>query len=83
MSSRIKLLDIELSQPIETIAHLDGYQALQGLVRLHGAPVGVIYLPITNGCCAADAISKAVLDQHLQAIAGQLVYERVGQPATD
>lgn len=83
MSSRIKLLDIELSQPIETITDLDGYQALQGLVRLHGTPLGIIHVPVTNGCCLASVISQAVLDQYLKAIVQQGIYHHLGSPDTD
>ncbi|NEQ29048.1 MAG: glycosyltransferase family 2 protein, partial [Microcoleus sp. SIO2G3] len=83
MSNRTKLLDIELTQPIETIANLEDYDALQGLVRLQGAPIGLIYLPVRDGCCLAHSISQAITDQHLQAIAQQLVYERLSNPNAD
>ncbi len=36
MADAIKVLDVELSRPLEDIAALDGYRALQALVRLHG-----------------------------------------------
>lgn len=83
MFSRIKLLDIELSQPIETIANLDGYDALQGLVKLRGTPISSIWVPILDGCCPASMLSQAILQQSLQAILRQGVFDRLGNPATD
>lgn len=60
----IKVTDIELSKPLRKIEGLEGYMRLQGLVRLHGVPIGYIQVPITNGYCKAETISKAILEQH-------------------
>ena len=64
MLNRIKMVDIELSSPLATIEGLDGYEALQGLVRLHGTPIGYVKVPVTNGDCTGTAVSKAILKQH-------------------
>jgi GT2 family glycosyltransferase len=60
----IKVVDIELSQPIPTLEGLAGYMGLQALVRLHGVPLGYVKAPITNGRCTAEALSKLILEQH-------------------
>ncbi|GFE71018.1 glycosyltransferase [Chroococcus sp. FPU101] len=60
----IKVTDIELSHPLKDIEELEGYMRLQGLVRLHGVPIGYIQVPITNGYCRAEKIAKAILDHH-------------------
>ncbi|NEQ16949.1 MAG: hypothetical protein F6K44_25575 [Moorea sp. SIO3E2] len=43
----IKVVDIELSRPLTTLDGLDGYIAVKGLVRFHGAPIGYVQAPIT------------------------------------
>ncbi|NJL21180.1 MAG: glycosyltransferase [Leptolyngbyaceae cyanobacterium SM1_3_5] len=83
MSSQIKLLDIELSQPIATIANLDGYDTLQGLVKLRGTPIGGIQVPIANGCCPAAILTEAILLRCSRAIAQQSVFDRLGNPSTN
>ncbi|NEQ86100.1 MAG: hypothetical protein F6K26_40270 [Moorea sp. SIO2I5] len=35
-------MDIELSRPLTTLDGLDGYMAVQGLLRFHGAPIGYV-----------------------------------------
>ncbi|MBD2092213.1 glycosyltransferase [Microcoleus sp. FACHB-1515] len=83
MFSRIKPLDIELSQPIATISNLDGYDTLQGLVKFRGTPIGSIQLPIANGCCPAAMLAKAILHQCSRSIAQQSVFDRLSDPKTN
>ncbi len=64
MFSRIKLIDIELSRPLGDVEDLNDYTALKALVRLHGAPIGYVEVPVTGGTCTAAALGKAILDQH-------------------
>ncbi|MBV8882823.1 MAG: hypothetical protein JO235_02305 [Chroococcidiopsidaceae cyanobacterium CP_BM_RX_35] len=42
MLSPIKVVDIELSHPLTILEGLEGYMALQRIVRLHGEPIGYI-----------------------------------------
>lgn len=77
MLYRIKVIDIELSQPIETIAELTDYQVVQGLVRLHGVPLGYIHLPVVNRCCSANAIVKAIVAYYAYAICRQLAFDQL------
>jgi hypothetical protein len=59
-----KVIDLEMSQPLRDVVGLDGYERILVLVRLHGAPIGYVRMPITGGRCAADSIMKAILEKH-------------------
>lgn len=69
----IKVVDVELSQPIATLEELDGYRFVQGLVRLHGVPIGYVKAPIAVNRCEASTIAQLVLKQHQQKIIRQLL----------
>jgi glycosyltransferase involved in cell wall biosynthesis len=69
----IKLIDVELSQPIESYTNLHAYAALQALVRLHGVPIGSVRLPLYAGACAAAELSQAIVGQLDRAILRHLV----------
>lgn len=73
MHKPIKVIDIELSRPLADIEGMDGYGSLQALVRLHGAPMGYIKIPVTDGKCTAAAISKSILKKHGRAILRHLL----------
>jgi len=64
----IKVVDLELSRPLVTIEGLEGYKRLQGLVRLHGEPIGYIKAPITNDLCTATTLRKLILSELSEAI---------------
>lgn len=72
MLSPIKVLDIELSQPIVTVEGLSGYIGLQGLLRWQGTPLGYIQAPIHNGRCEATTLGQCILEQR-DAILRQLL----------
>lgn len=76
----IKVIDIELSQPIPTIEGLDGYMGVQGLVRLHGVPLGYVKAPISLGKCTAATLSKLILEEHNWAIICQLIRNGLASP---
>ena len=73
MFKPIKVIDLELSQPIQDQMDLTPYRAIKILVRLHGATLGYIQLPVQGGRCPAKAIAEAVLDQFGWAIMRHLV----------
>ncbi len=77
---RAKLIDIELSRPLEDLANLENYSSLRGLVRLHGVPLGDVQLSITNGCCPASDLAQAILPYYNWTIARQLVQQRLAHP---
>lgn len=67
------MVDIELSMPFKTIENLDGYRAIQGLVRLHGTPLGYIKIPLIDGGCTATVINQAILDRYGSGVLGDLL----------
>ena len=60
MTGPVKVIDLELSSPINDIDGLGNYKSLQGLVRLYGRPLGYIFLPVEGGCCRAADIIEAI-----------------------
>lgn len=69
----VKAIDIELSEPLQPIAALEGYVAVRGLVRLHGVPLGDIRVPVSLGQCSAAALGRAILKQQGRAVVRQLL----------
>jgi GT2 family glycosyltransferase len=80
VAEAIKVLDVELSRPLEDITALDGYQALQALVRLHGTPVGYVTVPLLNGRCSATALRLAILEDHGLAVIRHMLCQRLSAP---
>ena len=76
----IKVVDIELSRPIQTVEGLDGYLGLKGLIRLHGVPIGYVNAPVTLGHCTAETLSKLILEQHSWGIICQLLKNGMASP---
>ena len=62
-STRIKVLDIELTRPLGSLRGLDGYAAVQGLVRASGVPLGIVHVPLESGECSSRTLGQAVLQQ--------------------
>jgi GT2 family glycosyltransferase len=60
MTGPVKVIDIELSSPINDMDGLGKYRSLQALVRLHGRPLGYIVLTATGERCSASDIIDAV-----------------------
>ncbi|TVQ10208.1 MAG: glycosyltransferase [Leptolyngbya sp. DLM2.Bin27] len=77
MVNRTKVVSIELTQPIQTISHLAGYQRLLGLVRWRGVPLSHIVLPVIDGGCSAQSIVKEVTANHHHDIARELIRQQL------
>ncbi|MCW3091603.1 MAG: putative glycosyltransferase [Ferruginibacter sp.] len=60
----IKVTDIELAHPITTITGLEKYMRLQGLVRLHGLPIGYIHMPVISGQVHAQPLVEAIVEKY-------------------
>ncbi len=58
----IKAVDVEVGRPLADIEGLSGYGSLHGLVRLHGAPLGYVVLPVVDGCCRKETVQEAVAE---------------------
>ncbi len=80
MTDKIKLWDVELSRPLQDIAELDGYRALQALVRLHGVPIGTVTVPLSDGRCSAIALREAISKEKGLAVVRHLLRDRLAQP---
>ena len=76
----IKVVDIELSHAIPTFDGLENYMGLQGLVRLHGVPLGYIKPPISLGHCTAETLSKLILEHLSWPIISQLLKNGLASP---
>jgi len=79
-SGPIKLIDIELSEPVADVDCPGGYGLLQALARLHGQPVGYVRVPLREGRCPAETLRDAILSQHSANILRHLLRDRL---ATD
>jgi glycosyltransferase involved in cell wall biosynthesis len=64
MAGRIRVLDIDADSIPTELDGLEGYAGIRGLVRLHGAPLGYIEVPVVNGRVSGKAIRRAVLRLH-------------------
>lgn len=71
MPYRTKLADIELSQPLQTITHLAGFQKLKALVRWYGVPIGFVECFVQDDCCSAKTLAQTILDKHQWSILSQ------------
>lgn len=69
----IKIVDIELTQPISALDQLAGYQRVQALIRLQGTPLGYITAPIVNHRCEPHTLEQLILEHHTPAILKQLL----------
>ncbi|MDQ4143321.1 MAG: glycosyltransferase family 2 protein [Actinomycetota bacterium] len=57
----VKVLDVEIDATLSDIDGLDDYGSVQLLVRLHGAPLGFVRLPLRRGHISAGTIRDAIL----------------------
>jgi O-antigen biosynthesis protein len=64
MTERIRVLDIDVDDISDVTHGLEGYSAVRGLVRMHGAPLGYIDLPVVNGRVTEKAIRRAITRLH-------------------
>src|SRR5215470_8637588 len=76
----IKVVDVELSQPLTDLTGLHGYGGVQVLVRLHGSPLGYVNLPLSRGVCLATELTKAILEKHSWAIMRHLLADKLSTP---
>lgn len=63
MFKPIKVVDVELSHPIPDFEGLDGYDMLHALVRIHGTPLGYVYMPVPEGRCTAAALTPIITER--------------------
>jgi GT2 family glycosyltransferase len=77
----IKIVDIEVGRGIEALEGLDGYAAVQGLVRLNERPLGVVDLAVQGGRCPAETVARAIAAQQPAALQPEGQQPAVRAPA--
>ncbi|HKK17056.1 MAG TPA: glycosyltransferase [Opitutales bacterium] len=80
MAEPIKVLDVELSRPLDDLTSLHGYRALQALVRFHDAPLGYVTVPLLEGRCSAAALRQTISRELGPAVVRQLLRHRLALP---
>jgi O-antigen biosynthesis protein len=80
MAHRTKILELDLSQPIETITGLGGYNMLQLLVKFHGQPIDWIWLGINGDRCSASQLAQAMFPHLQEKITQAILTNRLLQP---
>lgn len=73
----VKIVDVELSSALAPIEGLDGYQSVQALIRLHGAPLGYVRVAVDEGRYDGATLSKNILNQHGRGILRHLLSDRL------
>src|SRR5215211_4295548 len=61
MIDRMKVIDVELNDPPQSLQDIDGYQGLKVVVRLHGTPIGYVELPLHGTSYTAADIRRVIL----------------------
>jgi O-antigen biosynthesis protein len=79
----LKVLDIELHQPLEDLEGFDGYEAVQALVRLCGKPMGYVRIPLTEGYSPAATVCRAIMERHSMRIAEELLRDELTSAQRD
>lgn len=73
----IKVVDIHLDRPLETISGLHRYSLVQALVRMHGAPLGWARIPIHGDRCLVTAQRRSIGKQLRWQMVRHLIEDRL------
>jgi O-antigen biosynthesis protein len=60
-TDRIKVADVELGVPPESLGNVDGYQALRAMVRVHGVPIGYVEVPLFGARFTGADLRRVIL----------------------
>jgi O-antigen biosynthesis protein len=77
---RTKLIDIELSQPLQAVRNLESYALLRVVVRWFGVPLGEVGAPIHGGECSVKSLVHAIFPQLNQRLCHQLLVQQLLRP---
>jgi O-antigen biosynthesis protein len=75
----IKVVDVELSQPIAALQNLAPYQQVQATVRWQGRPIATVQIPIINGGCETQLILDRILETCGERLLKTLLLEELSQ----
>ncbi len=73
MANSLKVLTLELSQPLQDQTDLGEYEYAQVLVQWYGRPLGWIWIPIRHSRCTAQDQGQAILENHSWILIRQLL----------
>lgn len=77
MFVRKKIIDIELTRPLDSLADLEGYTQAHALVRFRGVPLGYVKLGTGNSRPARESAMETILKHHSHGIIRALVEDRL------
>lgn len=83
MDSRIKVLEIELSRPLEDLSGLGGYTSLLILLRWQGKPLDYLNVPVHTDHCSASDLRAAMTIRHKKNILRARIRRRLDEPVDD
>src|ERR1044071_9067613 len=78
----IRVVDVELSRPIESMDGLSDYSRFLALIRLHESPIGYVKMPVNDGCWPAESLLRPTIGRYSAAIIRHL-WLTVGVSAGD
>lgn len=71
----IKVVDIELTQPLPAVDGLEGYFGVRAILRLRAVPVAYLDCPVVGGRCDPGLLARRILDNRVWEILTALVRE--------
>jgi glycosyltransferase involved in cell wall biosynthesis len=74
----IKVLELELSEPLEPVWGVEGYIGLYALVRYHGRPVGWVHVTVQQPVVPAEQLRQAIGEQLGWELIPRVLGERFG-----
>lgn len=72
-----KVIDIEITRPLESLAGLEEYAQAHAVVRLHGVPLGYVKLGMGSSRPSKGSAMEIILKHHSHSIIRALVEERL------
>lgn len=76
----IKVIDLELTEPLYDVRAGTRYGAVRALVRLQGAPLGSIELPLDDGVVSVRVVAQTIYEHLAWPLARQYLLDQFAQP---
>lgn len=78
--SRVKVLEIELDQPLKDLPGLESYTGLHILLRWQGVPIDMLKMHHKGSRCPALTLNSTINDRHRKSILRSRIRRRLGRP---
>lgn len=75
-----KVIDLELTEPLYDVRAGTRYGAVRALVRLRGAPLGSIELPLDDGVVSTHVVARTIYEHLAWPLARQYLPDQFAQP---